>query len=195
MPRLSSEPRTSTARLHGYLLGIVATVASGAVCQLGLGYFQLADIVMIHLVAVVIISTRFGVGPSLFTAVVSNLSFDYFFVPPPFQFNLPDVQSLVTFVVMLAVAGVISGLNDRLRREKETARMRESRTASLYTMSRELSMVRTMDQLVAVATRHVERMFGARAIVLMADADGTLHLPPARESGLGEREAPLAEAA
>jgi two-component system sensor histidine kinase KdpD len=195
MQGLSSTPRTSFERLRGYLLGIVATAVSGAICQLGSRYFQLADVIMIHLMAVVVISMRFGMGPSLFTAVVSNLSFDFFFVPPSRQFNLPDVQSLVTFSVMLAVAIVISGLNERLRREKENARLRESRTAALYSMSRELSIVRTMDQLVAVATRHVERMFGARAIILLADADGTLRVPSSRQSQLDPADASLAEAA
>src|SRR5215813_6958317 len=99
MQRLFPASIRSLEPLRGYLLGIVATAVSGGICQLGRSYFQLADVIMIHLVAVVVISTRFGMGPSLFTAVVSNLSFDFFFVPPPFEFNLPDVQSLVTFVV------------------------------------------------------------------------------------------------
>jgi two-component system sensor histidine kinase KdpD len=194
MQGLSSAARRSLEPLRGYLLGIVATAASGAVCKLGLGYFQLADVIMIHLVAVVIISTRFGMGPSLFTAVVSNLSFDFFFVPPPFEFNLPDVQSLVTFIVMLAIAVVISGLNVQLRREREIARLRENRTAALYSMSRELSIVRTIDQLVAVASRHVERMFGARAIIFLAEADGTLR-GPSRQTEVGPTETSLAETA
>jgi two-component system sensor histidine kinase KdpD len=195
MPGLSSILRTSFERLQGYLLGIVATAVSGAVCRLGLNYLQLADVIMIHLMAVVVISTRFGIGPSLFTAVVSNLSFDFFFVPPPFEFNLPDVQSIVTFSVMLAVAVVISGLNERLRREKEIARLREARTAALYSMSRELSIVSTMDQLVAVATRHVERMFGARAIILLAEADGALRVSSARQSQVELEQTSLAELA
>src|SRR5262245_44968547 len=182
MQGLSSAARTSFELLRGYLFGIVATAASGAICQLALGYLQLADVIMIHLMAVVVISTRFGMGPSLFTAVVSNLSFDFFFVPPPFEFNLPDLQSIITFGVMLAVAVVISRLNERLRREKEIARLRENRTAALYSMSRELSVVRTMDQLIAVGTRHVERMFGARAVILLAEADGALRVPSARQS-------------
>jgi two-component system sensor histidine kinase KdpD len=195
MQGLSSTAKRSLEPLRGYLLGVVATAVSGALCQLGFSYFQLADIIMIHLMAVVVISTRFGMGPSLFTAVISDLSFDYFFVPPPFRFNLPDVQSLVTFSVMLAVAVVISGLNERLRREKEIARLRENRTAALYSMSRELSIVRTMDQLVAVASRHVERMFGARAIIFLAEADGTLRGPNARQSPADPSETSLAETA
>jgi two-component system sensor histidine kinase KdpD len=195
MQGLFSAAKRSLEPLRGYLLGIVATAVSGGICQLGLSYFQLADVIMIHLVAVVVISTRFGMGPSLFTAVVANLSFDYFFVPPSFQFNLPDVQSLVTFVVMLAVAVVISGLNVRLRREREIARLRENRTAALYSMSRELSIVRNMDQLVAVASRHVERMFGARALIFLADADGTLRGPASRQPQAEPSETALAETA
>jgi two-component system sensor histidine kinase KdpD len=77
---------------------------------------------MIHLLGVVMISTRFRMGPSVFTAVVSALSFDYFFIPPAFAFALPDLKSVIRFAVMLIVAGVISGLNHRLRRRERDAR-------------------------------------------------------------------------
>jgi two-component system sensor histidine kinase KdpD len=158
----------------GYAWGIAAVAASTAVSALGSRYLQLADLIMIQLVGVVAISTRFGVGPSLFTAVVSVFSFDYFFIPPAFEFAWPDVQSLITFGVMLAVAAVVSGLNVRLRRQEARARRSEARTAALYSMSRELAIVRTIDQLVGVASRHVERMFGAPAIILLAGPDGQL---------------------
>jgi two-component system sensor histidine kinase KdpD len=107
------------------VLGGLAALASSVISLFGRPYLDQADLIMIHLLAVVMISTRFRVGPSMFTAVVSALAFDYFFIPPLFAFAPPDLKSVVTFTVMLIVAGVISGLNQRLRRRERDAREAE----------------------------------------------------------------------
>ena len=41
------------------------------------------------------------------------LCFDFFFVPPRYSFRVSDSEYIVTFLVMLAVSLVISGLGSR----------------------------------------------------------------------------------
>ena len=72
----------SKARPIEYAWGTVAVAACTAVCHLMDPHFQLADLIMVYLVGVVTVSTRFGLYPSIFTAVASVLSFDFFFLPP-----------------------------------------------------------------------------------------------------------------
>lgn len=80
---------------------------------------------MINLLPVVAVSTRFDLGPSLFAASLSALCFDFFFIPPTFAFAPSDWKSVVTLSVMVIVAFVISGLNQRMRRQQRTAQARE----------------------------------------------------------------------
>jgi two-component system sensor histidine kinase KdpD len=119
--------------LTGYVFGFVAVAACTGLSSLCARYFQLGDLVMIQLLGVLIVSIRFGVGPSLFTAGLSVVAFDFFFIPPLHQFALVDPHHFVTFGVMLAVAAVISGLNEQLRRQKERVRQQaeEARRAQL----------------------------------------------------------------
>jgi two-component system sensor histidine kinase KdpD len=84
-------------------------------------HFQLADLIMVYLVGVVTVSTRFGLYPSIFTAVASVLSFDFFFLPPRFSFAILGPKHLVTLVVMLFAAVVTSGLTERARRKADDA--------------------------------------------------------------------------
>ena len=77
-----------------------------------------------------------------------------------------DVGYLLTFVVMLAIALLISGLTLRIRAQAETARERERRTAALYAMSRDLAGTRGRGELVGAVTRHVQETFGAPATPL-----------------------------
>ena len=74
----------------------------------------------------------------MLASVLSVLAFDFFFVPPYLTFAVSDTQYLVTFAVMLVVGLVISNLAAALRTQARIAGYRETRTAALYAMSREL---------------------------------------------------------
>jgi two-component system, OmpR family, sensor histidine kinase KdpD len=111
--------------------GVVVALSSLVVATLigrGLpGPQRLADVVMVYLLAVVLVSMRYGYVLSLAFAVASVLCFDFFFVPPHYTFAVDDPGHLVTFTVMLVVAIVISSLTRR--REQLTQDNREARLA------------------------------------------------------------------
>lgn len=84
-----------------------------------------ADVGMVFLLGVVVIALRFGFWPSLATAGLSGIAFAYFFAPPIFQLAISDLTHLVTFLVLLGIAVVVSELARRVRvqaRESEQRR-------------------------------------------------------------------------
>ncbi|HEX4333019.1 MAG TPA: DUF4118 domain-containing protein [Usitatibacter sp.] len=103
--------------------------------------FDLVNIAMVYLLAVVVIALRFTRGAAVFTSVASVALFDFLFVPPQGTFTVDDVQYLLTFAIMLAVAVVISGLTRNVREqaraqavlevEAETERIRSVLLASI----------------------------------------------------------------
>jgi two-component system sensor histidine kinase KdpD len=152
-----------------------------AVCTaLGAGVFQflsLTDVAMVYLLGAGVVASGFGRGPSILAAFLSIAAFDFFFVPPRFTFAVSDFRYGLTFLVMLAIALVISGLTLRIREQAETARARERHTGALYAMSRELAATRGFSDLARVASRHLQDVFDARAQLLFPDATGRLHGP------------------
>jgi two-component system sensor histidine kinase KdpD len=156
-----------------YGTAIAAVAAATAVAWLMPPVSELSNVVMLYLLGIVAVAMRTGRGPSLLAAVLSVAAFDFFFVPPQFTFAVSDVRYLLTFLVMLIVGVVISGLTVRTRAQAEAAHHREQRTAALYAMSRELAAVRGVDALLQVATRHVAEVFRSQAVVLLP-ADGLL---------------------
>ena len=91
-----------------------------------------ANLVMLYLVAVVVAAVYLGRGPSIMTAVLSVLAFDFFFVPPQLTFAVSDTQYLLTFLGLLVVGLVISSLAVQAREQAESAQSRETQTAELY---------------------------------------------------------------
>jgi len=125
----------------GYLWGVGSVAASVTFSDLVARYLQLSDLVMITLLPVVGIATQFGIGPSLLTAALSALCFDFFFIPPTHAFAPSDLKSGVTLVVMVVVAGVISGLAQLGRRQQQAARSREVALSAERTRNSLLSAV------------------------------------------------------
>jgi two-component system sensor histidine kinase KdpD len=148
-----------------WLLGVPVAGACALIATFIAPWAQLADQVTVHLLGVLAIAARLPLWPSLFAAVLNILAFDFFIIPPAYVISWPDGRSAVTFVGMLVVAGVVSGLNQGLRRERESARRGEARTQALYEFSRDLSDLRTVEQLSESSVQTLERVFDARVIV------------------------------
>jgi two-component system sensor histidine kinase KdpD len=129
---------------------------------------------MIYLLGIILVSLRFGYGPSVCAAVLSVLMLDFFFVPPYLSFAVSDFQHVVTFGVMFVVAVVISNLTQRVRLQADSARYRERRTSMLYSMSRELAATRATRNLAAVAVEHVHEVFEAKVALFLEGIDGRL---------------------
>ena len=125
--------------------GYAWAVAAAAACTLA-GFamrarFDLVNIAMVYLLAVVIIALRYSRGPAIVASVLSVAAFDFLFVPPQGAFTVHDLQYLLTFAIMLGVGLVIAGLKDGLRRQAdaqarlngqaETERIRSTLLASI----------------------------------------------------------------
>ncbi len=177
-PRPSSahrdEPPARPTIAGGYVASVLVTIASTTACWLGFGKSKLTDVVMVYLLGVVLVSMRFGYGPSLLAAVLGVVAFDFFFVPPYFSFAISDVSHAVTFAVMFLVAVIISHLTTRIRDQADSARGRERRTASLYAASRELGLAHSRDALLNVWARHLRDIFASRVAVLLRSEGGAL---------------------
>ena len=119
--------------------------AAAAACTLaGLAMrprFDLVNVAMVYVLAVVVVALRFSRGPAIAAAALCVLAFDVVFVPPQGALTVDDAQYLLTFAIMLAVALVVSRLTGEVRRharaqaalevEAQTERIRSALLASI----------------------------------------------------------------
>lgn len=128
-------------RLAGYGAALLAAAAGTLAGWAMRPRFDIVNIAMVYLLAVVIVSLRFSRGAAIVTSILCVAAFDYLFVPPRGTFTVEDIQYLLTFAIMLAVALVISHLVDSVRRQAarqasltvdaETERIRSALLASI----------------------------------------------------------------
>ena len=168
--------RTVPWRRYGAAL-LVSALSTG-LAALMYPAFELTNLVMVYLLGTTIAALRLGRGPASVAAVANVAAFDYCFVPPRFSFAVSDLQYLVTFAVMLAVALTIASLVSAVRAQTRVAGARERRTALLYAMSRELAATRGWDSLSRIAIRHVAEGFACDVALLAPDRAGRLAWTP-----------------
>ncbi|PHV13472.1 DUF4118 domain-containing protein [Chitinimonas sp. BJB300] len=164
--------RTPPRKIYwrGYAEAVAIVAATSVLAGALLSVFDLANVVMVYLLAVVMIALRSGRGPGALAAFLSVASFDFFFVPPQLTFTVNDSQYLFTFAMMLAVALIIGQLAAKLRFEANVARRRERRADELSGLSRQLSGALTTEQIIGIAVDRINAIFHARSAVLLPDS-------------------------
>jgi two-component system, OmpR family, sensor histidine kinase KdpD len=157
-----------------YAAAAVLPALATALAFVSFGRDQLPDVVMIYLLGIMLVSSRFGFGASIFAAFLSVAAFDFFFIPPYLTFVVADFRHGTTFAVMFMVAVMISALTQRIRNQAHAAREREQRTAGLYALSRDLAAAQGLDNVIQVASAQLEKVFRSGVSVFTRDDSGNL---------------------
>ena len=173
-----ASPSTSTS-LHvarnPYLLALATCSLTALIATPLRDRLDLANSVMLFLLAVVLVAVRLGRGPAILAAFCSVALFDFFFVPPRLSFAVSDVQYLVTFAVMLAVALIISHLTTGLARQAHAAEARELQTRSLYELAKALAGALLQTQVLEAGACFLRENLRAETFLLLPDAKDHLH--------------------
>ncbi len=172
----------SNEKRQGYVWALIISAITSLVASVLLPYFELANIIMLYLLGVMLISIRYGRGPGIASSFLSVSIFDFFFVPPRFSFTVADTQYLLTFAIMLSVALVISNLTSSLRKQAIVANYRERRSLALYEVGKELASALTTGHIVEVSTHHVAKIFNSKVAILTPDANEQLEIAQTNET-------------
>ncbi|KAA0178735.1 sensor histidine kinase KdpD [Cupriavidus gilardii] len=185
-PRHDADERQADTGTEGagrgdYLWAVAWCAGASALSALATPWFDVVNIAMLFLAAVMGVALRHGRGPAALASVLSVAAFDFFFVPPRLSFAVTDVQYLLTFVVLLSVGLVIGQLTAGLREQAQVAVRRETDARTLYELARELSSALTLEQIVPIGSRFLRAAFDANSAFFLTSPDGKL-LPPVMDA-------------
>jgi two-component system sensor histidine kinase KdpD len=176
-----AETASGKARWPGYAVAAMVPAACTLVGFVMPYPTELLNLVMVYLLGVMLVASRYGRGPSALSSVLAVCGFDFFFVPPVFTFAVTDMRYVATFTVMLLAGILISTLASNMRTQAKVAGYREKRAASLYALSRELAAAHAEGDILRAAVAHVGAEFGAQCVILFPDGSGRVVHP--REPG------------
>jgi two-component system sensor histidine kinase KdpD len=154
-----------------------------------------ANVIMVFLAAVAIVSVYLGRTPSIFASILSVMIFDLLFVPPYYSFAVTDAQYLITFFVMLTIGILISGITARVRQQINESQDRERATHSLYRLSKQLGEATGRDFLIGMAGQRLNELFDANVMILLKYPQGQLEPRFGQETEIAKEKQNAAVAA
>src|SRR5262249_45413092 len=163
-----------SVRWPDYEVGLLYVTLATGLCFLMYPYFDLPNLIMVYLLAVMVTAAQCGRGPAMLNALLSVLAFDFFFVPPRWSLTVDDAKYVVTFVVMFLVAAVIGHSRSLIKRQAEAARLQERQTATMHALSRELAGTRGVEKILRVAVQHFSAIFQCQVVALLPDENQRL---------------------
>jgi two-component system sensor histidine kinase KdpD len=165
--------RRQPAGWHGYAVTVATTAGATAVCFALRPFLVPANLVMVYLLGITFVASRYGSREAVLATVLGVAAFDFFFVPPYYTFSVEDTQYLLTFGVMLVVALLISGLALKLRTQAELWRSREHRSSVLYRLSRDLAQTRSTSEIAEIAAQEIADVLGGEVAILLGEETET----------------------
>jgi len=123
-------------------------------------------VALTFLLAVLVVSAFWGLGYSVFLAILAALAFNYYFLPPYGTFTIADPQNWVALFAFLATALIASQLSEKARRQALAANQRRKEIERLYGFSQQLLTTENLPELLNVLPRYVVEGFGVAAAAL-----------------------------
>jgi two-component system sensor histidine kinase KdpD len=160
-----------------YLEGALTTAVATALGKFIDAHIVLPNISLLYVVPVLIAAARHGLVPSLWVAALSVLAYNFFFLPPLYEFTIRDPANVVALFLFMFVAIAASALAARTRSQTEAARREARTTAELYAFSRKIAGVIELYDLLWIVVTHLARLLDAEVVMLMPEdgqSDGRL---------------------
>ena len=167
-----SQPSFSTSSL---VITTAACALTTVIAEWLFQFFDAPNLVALFTLAVVVVSLRLGRVAAIWCALLSVLSFDFFFIPPLLSFAMSDAQYLFTFALILVIAFVTSEVGSRLRADARNARAGERREATVARVARDLSGALKSEQIAKTCTETIAPLFEAKVALIVPDLSNRLH--------------------
>ena len=167
--RAGAAENARSADVLSYISALGAVAIALGVGKLIHPLLGIENVDLVFLTAIVAVAVRFGLVPSLVASTAASLCYNFFFLPPLYTFTITDPKNVAAFVFFIIMAIVVSNVAARVRSEALVAIDRARTTDALYSFSRKLAGVGTLDDVLWATAYQTALMLKVRVVLLLPD--------------------------
>jgi two-component system, OmpR family, sensor histidine kinase KdpD len=175
--------------LRNFFVALLVVAVALGISEAIQPWFGIENVDLVFLTAVVGVSVRYGLLPSLVASVAASLCYNFFFLPPIYTFTITDPTNVAAFLFFIVMAVIVSNVAARVRTQAVSAMSRARTTELLYAFSRKLAGAGTLDDVLWATAYQAALMLDVRVVLLLPE-NGAIAVkagyPP--EDTLGEAD-------
>jgi len=166
------------------------------------GFVNRIALVYIYLIVTIASALLFGTGPSIFSSVISLLTFDFFFTEPKYSFTMYHPHDIINVLVFFLTSIIVGQLTKITKRQNLLLQLRVRRVTLIEEISKEFLMLPPVEQFVGglvqnssewenvltlfrttvldhishIAIKYLSKIIDAPSFVLFSGKDGRLQV-------------------
>lgn len=166
---LQAKPKvTFTSRFSAYIIAIIIVAFVSFIGLTLSPYIGHATVGFIFLLGILFLSFFIGQGPILFAALLSTISWNFFFLLESFSFDLTPEYILQT-IIFFFTASVVGTLTSRIRNQEQYMHRREEWMEHLYDIERLMGNTKNYEELRSSLITRLEEIFDGQFAILGKD--------------------------
>jgi len=155
------------------LLAVLACVALATlILRLFEPFLEIQLIALIFLLPVMISTVLWGLTQGVLASFLAFLAFNYFFIEPFHTFVVHQTQDLITLIIFLIVAVILSQLIGQARRGVRLARSREWEATRMYELTSTLAGLQDTQAIAQTIANHTQKTFGFDRVQVVINQRG-----------------------
>jgi two-component system sensor histidine kinase KdpD len=170
LPRRSPREKISLRPLQ-FVYVTLAVAAALGVGKVLTELTPIPNLSMVFMVSVLVSAINFGVWPAIYASVLSFFVYNFFFIPPLYNFTIAEPYEFLALVIFLVVAIVTSAMAGRVRNQARVSANRVRAMRRLYEFTRRLSGMATRDDIAEAAAGELHASLTRPVVVLLGQDD------------------------
>ena len=145
---VKAKPERLALNPRDYLLAILMIIGVTLLNFFLQKFVNPVSLVYIYLIATIASALLFGTGPSLFSSVLSLLTFDFFFTEPKYSLAMYHPHDIINVLVFFLTSIIVGQLVKITKRQNLLLQLRIRRVTLIEEMSKEFLMLPPLEQFV-----------------------------------------------
>ena len=155
------------SELVRYLASIAMTAAATVVAVGADSKVTIPNLSLVFVVPVIIAGVSLGLGPSLCSAVLGALAFNFFLTEPRYSLAVDDPANIWAIGLLFVVGLIVSGVAFTSRQRATEAALLRRQTTVLQGYSRDVVAADNTNAIVSITSRALAALFQVPVVVML----------------------------
>ena len=159
------------SKVMRYLASFAMTALATVVAVAGDNTVTIPNLSLVFVVPVIIAGVSLGLGPSLCSAILGALAFNFFLTEPRYTFVVDDPANIWAIGLLFVVGVIVSGVAFTSHRRATEAALLRRQTIVLQGYSRDLVAADNTKAIVSITSQALAALFQVPVVVMLVSED------------------------